>query len=194
MLTNIKEFGNISVIDNNIIDSIIIKKDREKQELIINWIKEKTNKDSINFKKIFTMSLNGSSSKDFHDYCDNKGPTLTLIKTTKNKIFGGFTPLDWDISGHNKYDEKEQTFIFSLNLVKQYDIINKEKTAICCRHDYGPIFGGSDFNIASNMKKGNNFANSKTSFITNNNLELIGEEGSSKEIDIEDFEVFKVKY
>ena len=44
------------------------------------------------------MSINGRTSKDFHKYCDNKGPTLTIVKTTKNKIFGGFTPLNWDDS------------------------------------------------------------------------------------------------
>ena len=45
-------------------------------------------------RKIFVMSINGSTSKDFHKYCDNKGPTLTIVKTTKNKIFGGY-PLNW---------------------------------------------------------------------------------------------------
>ena len=66
----------------------------------------------VKFEKIFTMSINGDSSKDFHNFCDNKGPTLTIIKTTKNKIFGGFTPLNWENRGGNKYDEKNQTFFF----------------------------------------------------------------------------------
>ena len=35
-------------------------------------------------------------SKDFHKYCDNQGPNLILVKTKKNKIFGGFTPLSWE--------------------------------------------------------------------------------------------------
>jgi len=71
------------------------------------------------------MSVNGSSSRDFHNYCDNKGPTLTIVQTTKNKIFGGFTPLNWDINEDNKYDNNNQTFIFSLDL-----LIKKEKSAI----------------------------------------------------------------
>ena len=73
------------------------------------------------------MSINGSSAKDFHDYCDNKGPTLIFIKTTKNKIFRGFTPLSWDSDNGDKYDKDGKTFLFSLNLMKKYDKINKEK-------------------------------------------------------------------
>ena len=34
---------------------------------------------------IFNMSENGSKSEDFHSIWDNKGPTLTIVKTTKNK-------------------------------------------------------------------------------------------------------------
>ena len=44
------------------------------------------------------MSENGTKSEDFHKYCDNKGPTLTLFKTTKNKKFGGFISLNWSNS------------------------------------------------------------------------------------------------
>ena len=82
-------FGKIYIKENFSFDSSIINNDVKKQELIINWIREKVNKKIIKLEKIFVMSINGSSSKDFHKYCDNQGATLTLLKTTKNKIFGG---------------------------------------------------------------------------------------------------------
>ena len=94
ILENIKKFGKISILNNTAIDSQIINENNNKQNSIINWIKEKINKNNIRFEKIFIMSKNGNSSKDFHNYCDNKGPTLIIVKTTKNKIFGGFTPLN----------------------------------------------------------------------------------------------------
>ena len=124
---DIKKFGKIQIFDNNAFDSNIINKDKDKkkQETLINWIKQKTNKNKINLEKIFVMSINVGTSKDFHKYCDNKGPTLTIVKTTKNKIFGGFTPLNWDDSGV-KYDKNNQTFIFPLNLMKKYDMIDKK--------------------------------------------------------------------
>ena len=93
----------------------------------INWIKEKTKKNTIEFELIFKMSENGTNSEDFHKYCDNKGPTLTIIQTTKNKKFGGFTPLNWGKEGESIVDKSEQTFIFSLNQRKEYDIKDKKK-------------------------------------------------------------------
>ncbi len=140
------------------------------------------------------MSVNGSSSTDFHNYCDNKGPTLTIVQTTKNKIFGGFTPLNWDISGDHKCDNYNQTFIFSLDLLKKFDLIKKEKSAIYCGKKYGPYFGGRDFSIESNMKKGETYSNTGTNFISNNNLDMTGGKGNNEFFDIKDFEVFKVLY
>ena len=136
-----------------------------------------------------------SSYEDFHKYCDNKGPTLTLVKTTNNKIFGGFTPLNWE-SGNDllKVDKNNQTFIFSLDLMKKFDMINNEKAAIYCDKMKGPIFGASDINIQSNMKKCITYANVYTNFLSNNNLELIGEKGDHETINIDDFEVFKIIY
>ena len=163
LIDNIKKFG---IIKYNKIDSLIINKDIKKQEAIINWIKQKINKKNIDFKKIFTMSLNGSSCNDFHNYCDNKGPTITIIKTTNNKIFGGFTPLNWENSGGNKYNKSNQTFIFSLDLMKKFDVINAKKEAIYCTKNNGPYFGGRDFSIESNMKTGQTYANSETNFIS----------------------------
>jgi len=39
---------------------------------------------------LFRASANGWSSDEFHKLCDNKGPTLTIIKAN-DRIFGGFT-------------------------------------------------------------------------------------------------------
>ena len=57
------------------------------------------------------MSIHGYSSYDFHKYCDNAGPTLILIKTTKDKIFGGFTPLNW-----KEENEKGIKWILSIKI------------------------------------------------------------------------------
>ena len=202
ILENIKTFGKILLGINNI-ESAIIKEDKEKQEIIINWIKQKKNKNRIKFEKIFVMSVNGSSSQDFHKYCDNKGPTLTIIKTTKNRIFGGFTPLNWETGEDEEFnyikkiDKDNKTFIFSLNLMKKYDMINKDKVAIYCGRSYGPYFGGGDFSVESNMKEGETYANARTLLQGSNflsNLELTGGKGKNESFEIEDFEVFKVIY
>ena len=191
-----KKFGKISIIDKNkTFDSTILNKDINKQESIINWIKKKINKNKIKLEKIFSMKINGNSSKDFHNYCDNKGPTLTIVKATKNaksRIFGGFTPLDFESYGGQKYDNDEQTFIFSLYSITTYKIINKEREAIYCGENYGPYFGVKDFYIESNMKKGVTYANKSTNFLSKYNLDLTGGYGDNESFNVEDLEVFEV--
>ncbi len=187
ILEDIKYFGEIiknykfSIIDSN-----------EKNE-IIKWIKEKTKKNEVAFKLLFKMSENGTNSEDFHRYSNNKGSTLTLIKTTKNKRFGGYTPLDWKNEGDTIYDETNQTFIFSLNLMKKYDLNEKKAVAIICRKDNGPNFGNCDFGLKQDMKQGICYSNQLCSFLLNNNLELIDEgEGESHSFETEEFEVYQV--
>ena len=125
--------------------STIIKDDFDKENSIIKWIKEKVNKNEIKFELIFKMKENGNDSDDFHKFCDNKGPTLILIKTTKNRIFGGFTPLEWNKNKSYLTDESGKTFIFSLDLMKKYDMIDKGNKAIL--NNEGPWFGDCDFGL-----------------------------------------------
>ena len=124
---NIKDFGKI-IKNNEELNEIskIIKNDINKQNHIINWILEKINKDSLEFKLIFRMDENNYKSEEFHKACDNQGPTLILIKTKTQRTFGGFTPLNWDSKRGNVLDDSAQTFLFSLDLMKKYDIINKK--------------------------------------------------------------------
>ena len=109
----LKEKNNNEII-SYLNDSKIIKKDYEKGKAIKNWIDPINN---IKFELLFRKSKYGSQCGIFHDYCDNKGPTLTLVETTKGCKFGGYTPYSFksDIKYSPKNDNK--TFIFSLNLM-----------------------------------------------------------------------------
>ena len=73
-------------------------------------------------------------------------------------------------------------------------MIKKEKFDIYCGKQYGPYFGGRDFSIESNMKKGQTYSNTGTNFISNNNLDMTGGKGDNESFEIKDFEVFKVIY
>ena len=191
-LESIKSFGQLNIIKNTGFFQLssIIKDDFDKQNSIIKWIKEKVNKNEIKFELIFKMKENGSDSEDFHKFCDKKGPTLTLVKTTKNKIFGGFTPLEWEKNKSYLTDESEQTFIFSLNLMKKYDMISKDGYAIYS--DEGPWFGDCDFGLKKNMKEGETYANESCNFLSDSNLELTGGKGESEYFETEELEIYKV--
>ena len=57
------------------------------------------------WKLLYRASEHGYSGKSFHEYCDNKGPTLVIIKSSKGWIFGGYTTQSWSGIGiYNKYD------------------------------------------------------------------------------------------
>ena len=113
----IEKIKGFNIIKENILDSSIIKNDLNKQNQINKWIKEKVNKNLIKYELIFKMTVNGYNARDFHKYPDNKGPTLTIIQTKNDKIFGGFTPLSWSTNNNGK-DKSKKTFLFSLNLLK----------------------------------------------------------------------------
>lgn len=45
--------------------------------------------------KIYRGSEDGFSTESFHRLCDGISPTLTIIKSEHNKVFGGFTSVSW---------------------------------------------------------------------------------------------------
>lgn len=78
-----------------------------------------------NWSLIYRGSTHGFGAKDFHNQCDGKSKTLTIIKTTQSYIFGGYTSLQWDSISYWQLDP--DSFIFSL--------VNKENTPIKIKHD-----------------------------------------------------------
>jgi hypothetical protein len=81
--------------------------------------------------------------------CDNKGPTLSVIKTTAGHTFGGFTTISWD-STTNNYKNDTQSFLFSVDKQTKYPIVNSYQNAIYCYSSYGPTFGAHNIYVADN--------------------------------------------
>ena len=96
-----------------IYNSNIIPKDYNK----VKELRESINPNKeIKFKLLFNKSRDGSYGNDFHKYYDKKGPTLTLIHTNKGKIFGGYTPINWETPNSENLDKTDDlTFIIFLN-------------------------------------------------------------------------------
>jgi hypothetical protein len=67
---------------------------------------------------LYRGSLHGFTAKDFHDHCDNKPFTVTLIQDENQSIFGGFTPLAFPKNTRNGTklpDPSGESFLFSLH-------------------------------------------------------------------------------
>ena len=57
------------------------------------------------------------------EYCDNKGPTLTVFETIYGNKGGFFTPLSWD--SKSEWKDDFDTFIFDLNIYKKFKKLKK---------------------------------------------------------------------
>ena len=103
-------------------------------------------------KLLFRASRDGFSAADFHRMCDNKGPTLVLVKTTGGYYFGGYTTANWDQS--EAYKTVPGSFIFSLSKKTKHEIYQNNGNAIYGQQNYGPTFGGGhDFYLYNNCNQ-----------------------------------------
>ena len=75
--------------ENSIMESRIVEYDDF--VFVENRIKEIYPKLSIDFNLVYRASEDGDKAVDFHNKCDRIGPNVTIIKTKKGYIFGGFT-------------------------------------------------------------------------------------------------------
>ena len=164
------------------IEKNIIKYPSELEEITLR-IKRILNKKNIKFKKIYKATTDGDSSTIFHKKCDNIKNTLILIYTSCNKRFGGFTTQTWDGDNVNKIDNN--SFIFSIDKMKVYDI-KKDKNAIKCNPDQGPIFINQIKLLDNFFIQGGITSTKGINFMTEEDYELTGgaEKFGIKEIEI----------
>ena len=102
--------------------SHIITKKEEKEQLK-KWISLNGNINNINL--LYRATEDGDSCNSFFKKCGEKGPTLSLIKTNKNRRFGGFSKAEWtDKKGNVRLFDKN-AFLFSLDDMKKYNILKK---------------------------------------------------------------------
>ena len=88
---------------------------------------------------LYSGSSHGWEPSKFHELCDEKGPTITVMKSKAARVFGGFTMQSWDSTSYEKADEK--AFIYSIDRQQIYRVIHTQK-AIYCSSGWGPCFGG----------------------------------------------------
>ena len=68
----------------------------EQKKVLTSWIKEELKQTATStFVLLFRASRNGWASTNFHSCCDNKGPTITVVKSG-NYIFGGYADVSWN--------------------------------------------------------------------------------------------------
>lgn len=51
------------------------------------------------FNLLYRASDKDFKAETFHKRCDNKGPTLCLLRTDEKKVMGGYTSIPWASTG-----------------------------------------------------------------------------------------------
>ncbi|RNA04961.1 BTB POZ domain-containing KCTD21 [Brachionus plicatilis] len=135
---------------------------------------------------IYRATTDGFSAQNFHSKCDHAKKTLTIIETTDNYIFGGYTEQSWD--GNCVYKDDPNAFIFSIdNNIKGTIEPTSCEEAFYCYPIYGPTFGaGHDIHISNNSNSSNHSYSQNHSYQTS--LSLTG----SRKFNTFEIEVFSL--
>ncbi len=59
--------------------------------------------------------MHGWKAKKFHSRCDNKGPTLCLMKIKEGDCIGGFTKAEWSSPSERKFFSDLDAILFNLS-------------------------------------------------------------------------------
>ena len=129
-----------------IINKILFKYYKFKKPNIINY------ESRLHFclLNLFDSSIHGDSASEFHNLCDYRYNTITLLETPSGHRFGGYTSECFE-SPKSYVDKKDNlSFVFSLDKMKTYDII-RGNYAISCDKKYGPYFRDDHICIVDNF-------------------------------------------
>jgi len=127
------------------LDSDIIESSDDKLH-VRTWLEEvnKASKPEL----LYRASRDGWAKSAFHSKSDNKGATLTIAKTSKGYVFGGYSDVPWTSHNDGDWKSSEEAFLFSLRChaglapTKLKLKPDRNKYAVYHRSDYGPTFGG----------------------------------------------------
>jgi hypothetical protein len=155
-------------------------------------MKQQKKEITYHFNLLVRGSRDGFDKVTFRKYCDNKGPTVTIVRVkNSNEILGGFNPCNWSsVTGYGDFINTQESFIFSLvknNLENSiFSKVVDTEHAIYNSSDYGPCFGNgkSDLDLLSYKNKGRCV---KTSYEKAIRVR-------EKHFEIGDYEVFQVTY
>jgi len=171
---------------NPIIESKSNIKNNDLFEKLNEWISPLK---SLKFKLIFSATINGDKSSDFHKFCDGKGPTVTIVKGENDHIFGGYVTVPYSSDCQSHYDDK--AFLFSLTNMKKFSIKIKEQ-AVRHNSNWGPYIGyANNCDLAINSGCLNNKNSySKPKSYEFNRVDLIGT--TEEKFKVKDYEVYLV--
>ena len=133
----VKSIETWQILSSSFSNSQIIGSNGSWQNILNQWLGDKKKEVEL----LFRASRDGFNSETFHNLCDNKGPTITLVRDDQGRCFGGYSGVHW--GRNSNYNNDTTAFMFSFNRNKkimtrhpQYSTYNGYNL------QYGPVFGG----------------------------------------------------
>jgi hypothetical protein len=113
--------------------------DIAKLQFLIKSVKESFGRD-FSCKLLYRASSDGWLIADFHRMCDEKGPTVVIVKVSNGRLCGGYCSIGWKSSGSWQHDNN--SFLFSLESLKKYNGSKEGHGGhVYWNSDRGPVFG-----------------------------------------------------
>ena len=187
--------------ESNHIESKIVRDNEIK--FLINRIREIHPRiNNIYFNLVYRASEDGDKASDFHKKCDKIGPNITLIKTKKGYIFGGFTfknwehmPRDIDINKPNlgSASRDSRAFGFSVSNQKVYNNEKPNEFAIWCNRNFGPTFKNNLFQIFDSCLRKGGYCSIRSNSHFGGQMHDYEISGGESRFRVEELEVYEVK-
>ena len=148
---------------------------------------------------IFRGTRDGMNGKIFHNKCDNKGATITLIRNINGYICGGFASISW--ASQNAVDcSAPDSFLFTLT-----NIYNIKPTKFPSKNgnrevhhnsNYGPVFGyGRDLGISPDFINSgcwSDFPNTYPDLLGKGKSIFTGNLNNNSNFKLNEIEIFRV--
>ncbi|RIB17139.1 kinase-like domain-containing protein [Gigaspora rosea] len=142
------------------------------------------------FELLIRGSRDGFKASKFHEKCDNKGPTLIVLKVKgTNEILGGYNHLDWNQKKKLNFIKKatNKSFIFALdkNDINNSKISRPTKTILSFN-----LSTKHELNFARDLCLNKNFNECKNVYKPHNYHKSIRDSEGS--FSVEEYEVYQV--
>ena len=184
----IRKFGKIYFGDIFNVESDIIKNNEDKL-MISNWINQNV---GISLKLLYKVSRDGDRISTFIQKVSGISPTLILIQSKSGFKFGGYTSVEWNMSGSYTYKKDKSAFIFSIDKRKKYKL-KRENYAICGDPNHFAFGAGHDLTICDKCTTNNN----SNDYLSNNSYEMPEKyelTGGNKSFYVQELEVYQVLF
>jgi hypothetical protein len=103
----------------------------------------------VTLSLLYQGSRDGFRARNFHAKCDDKGATVTIVKSTEGCIFGGYSDQSWERHYSNGYSYKSSSRAFLFSIVNPAGLAPMKlpltgkwnDNAVRWDSSYGPVFG-----------------------------------------------------